>query len=115
LVYIIYAADLLRGFEAVGLQADPLNDWIGYVEPMFEFLAWTLCSDFLSSQPDHFTSSKLAGLCTPIGILLLICSDLLPALLNSSPEFNQLVSMRPRLAHVQGISQPEWPALWPPC
>jgi hypothetical protein len=71
---------------------------------MVEFLTLSSCSDVLSRQPDHVAYGKLARSCMPIGIILLHSSDLLTALLNSSPEFNELVGTRPRIRHVRDSS-----------
>ncbi len=84
----MYAANLLREFQTVGLRAYPLDDRIGSVEPMVEFLARPFRSDILTRQPDHVAYGELARFRTLIGVLTLRSGNLLPALLESSPEFN---------------------------
>ncbi len=55
----MYAADLLQEFQAVGLQAYPLDDQIGTKEPMVEFLARPLFSEILTLQPNPVAYGEL--------------------------------------------------------
>jgi hypothetical protein len=79
--------DLLWGFQVVGLRAYPLEDLIGAVVRMVQFLAWSFLSDVHPQQADCITYCKLVRFCMPMGVYLLCSNYLLPALLNSSPEY----------------------------
>jgi hypothetical protein len=84
----MYATDILQEFQAVDLCTYLLHDRIWSVEPIVKFLTWSFRINISTQQPDYVVYSKLARFFTPIGVLLLHSSDLIPMLLNSSPEFN---------------------------
>jgi hypothetical protein len=56
--------------------------------------------DVHTQQQDHVTNSASTKLHAAIGILLLHSSDLLPVLLNSSPEFHKPVGLHLSIGRV---------------
>ncbi len=82
------------------MRAYLLDDRIGSVEPMVEFLAGSFLSDVFTRPPDYVTYGKLVWSRTPIGVVPLGSSGLLLALHNGSPDFNLPVGTHPGIRHV---------------